>query len=118
MLSSPCALLRKSFLRCSPRRRRTSPSAFSTRWKTAAFTQESAAYAPKLAEWCVKVLKLSVLFALAVNVLQAFCAPMLLSTSISIRLPIFELCFVLAALLGARLIASNVALAADNDLFI
>lgn len=27
-----------------------------------AFTQESAAYAPKLAEWCVKVLKLSVLF--------------------------------------------------------
>jgi len=83
-----------------------------------AFTQESAAYAPKLAEWCVKVLKISVLFALAVNVLQAFCAPMLLSTSISIRLPIFELCFVLAALLGARLIASNVALAADNDLFI
>ena len=83
-----------------------------------AFTQESAAYAPKLAEWCVKVLKLSVLFALAVNVLQAFYAPMLLSTSISIRLPIFELCFVLAALLGARLIASNVALAADNDLFI
>ena len=83
-----------------------------------AFTQESAAYAPKLAEWCVKVLKLSVLLALAVNVLQAFCAPMLLSTSISIRLPIFELCFVLAALLGARLIASNVALAADNDLFI
>ena len=83
-----------------------------------AFTQESAAYAPKLAEWCVKVLKLSVLFALAVNVLQAFCAPMLLSTSISIRLPVLELCFVLAALLGARLIASNVALAADNDLFI
>lgn len=83
-----------------------------------AFTQESAAYAPKLAEWCVKVLKLSVLFALAVNILQAFCAPMLLSTSISIHLPIFELCFVLAALLGARLIASNVALAADNDLFI
>ena len=83
-----------------------------------AFTQESAAYAPKLAEWCVKVLKISVLFALAVNVLQAFCAPMLLSTSISIRLPIFELCFVLAALLGARLIASNVALAADNDLVI
>ena len=82
-----------------------------------AFTQESAAYAPKLAEWCVKVLKLSVLFALAVNLLQAFCAPMLLSTSISI-LPIFELCFVLTALLGARLIASNVALAADNDLFI
>ena len=71
-----------------------------------------------LAEWCVKVLEISVLFALAVNVLQAFCAPMLLSTSISIRLPILELCFVLAALLGARLIASNVALAADNDLFI
>ena len=38
--------------------------------------------------------------------------------SISIRLPVLELCFVLAALLGARLIASNVALAADNDLFI
>ena len=49
-----------------------------------AFTQESAAYAPKLAEWCVKVLKLSVLFALAVNVLQAVCAPLILSTSISI----------------------------------
>ena len=83
-----------------------------------AFTQESAAYAPKLAEWCVKVLKLSVLFALAVNILQAVCAPLILSTSISIRLPVLELCFVLAALLGARLIASNVALAADNDLFI
>lgn len=83
-----------------------------------AFTQESAAYAPKLAAWCVKVLKLSVLLALAVNILQAVCAPLILSTSISIRLPIFELCFVLAALLGARLIASNVALAADNDLFI
>lgn len=83
-----------------------------------AFTQESAAYAPKLAEWCVKVLKLSVLFALAVNVLQAVCAPLILSTSISIRLPVLELCFVLAALLGARLIASNVALASDNDLFI
>lgn len=83
-----------------------------------AFTQESAAYAPKLAEWCVKVLKISVLFALAVNLLQAVCAPLILSTSISIRLPVLELCFVLAALLGARLIASNVALAADNDLFI
>ena len=83
-----------------------------------AFTQESAAYAPKLAEWCVKVLKISVLFALAVNILQAVCAPLILSTSISIRLPVLELCFVLAALLGARLIASNVALAADNDLFI
>ena len=83
-----------------------------------AFTQESAAYAPKLAAWCVKVLKLSVLLALAVNLLQAVCAPMILSTSISIPLPVLELCFVLAALLGARLIASNVALAADNDLFI
>ena len=83
-----------------------------------AFTQESAAYAPKLAAWCVKVLKLSVLLALAVNLLQAVCAPLILSTSISIRLPVLELCFVLAALLGARLIASNVALAADNDLFI
>ena len=83
-----------------------------------AFTQESAAYAPKLAAWCIKVLKISVLFALAVNVLQAVCAPLILSTSISIRLPVLELCFVLAALLGARLIASNVALAADNDLFI
>lgn len=83
-----------------------------------AFTQESAAYAPKLAAWCVKVLKLSVLLALAVNLLQAVCAPLILSTSISISLPVLELCFVLAALLGARLIASNVALAADNDLFI
>ena len=82
------------------------------------FTQESAAYAPKLAAWCVKVLKLSVLLALAVNLLQAVCAPLILSTSISIPLPVLELCFVLAALLGARLIASNVALAADNDLFI
>ena len=79
-----------------------------------AFTQESAVYAPKLAAWCGKALRISVLFALVVNVLQAVCAPMLLSTSISIRLPIF----VLAALLGARLIVSNVALAADNDLFI
>lgn len=83
-----------------------------------AFTQESAVYAPKLAAWCGKALRISVLFALVVNLVQAVCAPMLLSTSISIRLPIFELCFVLAALLGARLIASNVALAADNDLFI
>lgn len=83
-----------------------------------AFTQESAAYAPKLAAWCGKVLKLSVLLALAVNLLQAVCAPLILSTSISIPLPVLELCFVLAALLGARLIASNVALAADNDLFI
>ena len=83
-----------------------------------AFTQESVAYAPKLAAWCVKVLKLSVLLALAVNLLQAVCAPLILSTSISIPLPVLELCFVLAALLGARLIVSNVALAADNDLFI
>ena len=83
-----------------------------------AFTQESAAYAPKLAAWCVKVLKLSVLLALAVNLLQAIFAKFLLSTSISISLPVLELCFVLAALLGARLITSNVALAADNDLFI
>ena len=83
-----------------------------------AFTQESAVYAPKLAAWCGKALRISVLFALVVNLVQAVCAPMLLSTSISIRLPIFELCFVLAALLGARLIVSNVALAADNDLFI
>ena len=83
-----------------------------------AFTQESAAYAPKLAAWCVKVLKLSVLLALAVNLLQAVCAPLILSTSISIPLPVLELCFVLAALHGARLFASNDALAADNDLFI
>lgn len=83
-----------------------------------AFTQESAAYAPKLAAWCVKVLKLSVLLALAVNLLQAVCAPLILSTSISIPLPVLELCFVLAALLGARLITSNITLAADNDLFI
>lgn len=82
------------------------------------FTQESAAYAPKLAAWCVKVLKLSVLLALAVNLLQAVCAPLILSTSISIPLPVLELCFVLAALLGARLIESNVTLAADNELFI
>ena len=42
-----------------------------------AFTQESAAYAPKLAAWCVKVLKLSVLLGLAVNLLQviAMAAP-------------------------------------------
>ncbi len=86
--------------------------------ENSAFTQETAAYAPKLAAWCVKVLKISVLFALAVNVLQAFCVSMILSAGISIRLPIFELCFVLAALLGSQLIASNVALAADNDLFI
>lgn len=83
-----------------------------------AFTQESAVYAPKLAAWCGKALKISVLFALAVNLVQAVCAPLILSTSISIRLPVLELCFVLAALLGARLIASNVALASDNDLFI
>ncbi len=83
-----------------------------------AFTQESAVYAPKLAAWCGKALKISVLFALAVNLVQAVCASMILNTSISIRLPIFELCFVLAALLGARLIVSNVALAADNELFI
>ena len=83
-----------------------------------AFTQESAVYAPKLAAWCGKALKISVLFALAVNLVQAVCAPLILSTSISIRLPVLELCFVLAALLGARLIASNVALAVDNDLFI
>lgn len=83
-----------------------------------AFTQESAVYAPKLAAWCGKALRISVLFALAVNLVQAVCASMILNTSISIRLPIFELCFVLAALLGARLIVSNVALAADNDLFI
>ena len=83
-----------------------------------AFTQESAVYAPKLAAWCVKTLRISVLFTLAVDLLQAVCAPMILSASISIQLPLFELCFVLAALLGARLIASNVALAADNDLFI
>ena len=83
-----------------------------------AFTQESAAYAPKLAAWCGKALKISVLFALAVNLVQAVCAPMILNTGISIHLPLFELCFVLAALLGARLIVSNVALAADNELFI
>ena len=86
--------------------------------ENSAFTQETATYAPKLAAWCVKTLNLSVLFALAVNILQAVCAPLILSAGISIRLPIFELCFVLAALLGSRLIASNVALAADNDLFI
>ena len=83
-----------------------------------AFTQESAACAPKLAAWCVRALKTSVLFALAVNVLQAVCAPILLNTSISIRLPVFELCFVLAALLGARLIVSNVALRTESDLII
>ncbi len=82
------------------------------------FTKESAQYAPRLAVWCVKALKISVLFALAVNALQAMCMPLILSAGISVRLPLFELCFVLAALLGARLIASNVALKAESDLII
>ena len=83
-----------------------------------AFTQASAACAQRLAAWCVRALKISVLFALAVNALQAVCAPLILSSSISIRLPVFELCFVFAALLGARLIASNVALRTESDLII
>ena len=53
-----------------------------------------------------------------ITIFGALGAPLILSTIISIPLPVLELCFVLAALLGARLIASNVALAADNDLFI
>lgn len=82
------------------------------------FTEMSAVYAKKLALWCVRALKLSVLSTLAVNALQAFCAKYLLNISISVEVPVFSLCFVLAALLGARLIEANVALKADNDLFI
>lgn len=82
------------------------------------FTEKSAACAPKLAFWCARALKLSVLATLAVNALQALGAKYLLDINISIEMPVFSLCFVLAALLGARLIEANVALKADNDLFI
>ena len=83
-----------------------------------AFTQESAACAPRLAAWCVRALKISVLASLAVNILQAVCSSWLLNVSIAVELPLFQLCFVLAALLGARLVASNVALKAESDLII
>ena len=83
-----------------------------------AFTQESARRAKTLSAWCAKALSVSVLTVLAVDLVQAAAARFLLDTLISVPLPLFELCFVLAALLGARLIESNAALAADNDLFI
>lgn len=82
------------------------------------FTARSAEDAPKLADWCVRALRLTVLASLAVNVLQAVCRTWLLNVSISIKLPLFELCFVLASLLGARLIAANVALKSESDLII
>lgn len=82
------------------------------------FTAQSAAGAHHFAAWCAKALRWSVLASLAVNVLQAIGANDLLNISISVELPVFELCFVLAALLGARLIEANAALRADNDLFI
>lgn len=82
------------------------------------FTAQSAACAHRFGAWCARALRWSVLTTLAVNILQALCAKQLLSISISIDVPIFELCFVLAALLGARLIEANAALKADNDLFI
>lgn len=83
-----------------------------------AFTERSAIFAPRLAAWCARALKWSVLATLAVNVLQAVCARFVLNVSIRLDLPVLELCFVLAALLGARLIESNVALKAESDLFI
>lgn len=82
------------------------------------FTEKSALYAPKLARWCVKALRWSVIAALAVNILQVVCARLVLNISISLDLPLMELCFVLAALLGARLIAANVALKSESDLII
>lgn len=82
------------------------------------FTARSAEDAPKLADWCVRALRLTVLASLAVNILQAVCRTWLLNVSISIKLPLFELCFVLASLLGARLIAANVALKSESDLII
>lgn len=83
-----------------------------------AFTERSAACAPRLAAWCAKALRWSVLTTLAVNVLQAVCAGLTLSISITLDLPVMELCFVLAALLGAKLITANVALKSESDLFI
>lgn len=82
------------------------------------FTQESARQAKELSAWCARALTVSVLTTLAVDLVQALSAQFLLNTLISIPLPLFELCFVLTALLGARLIESNVTLAADNELFI
>ena len=82
------------------------------------FTQESARQARALSAWCARALTVSVLTTLAVDLVQALSAQFLLNTLISIPLPLFELCFVLTALLGARLIESNVTLAADNELFI
>ncbi len=83
-----------------------------------AFTQESARQARALSAWCARALRVSMLTTLAVDLVQALSVQFLLNTLISIPLPLFELCFVLAALLGARLIESNVTLAADNELFI
>lgn len=83
-----------------------------------AFTERSAVCAPRLAAWCAKALRWSVLATLAVNALQAVCAGLTLSISITLDLPLMELCFVLAALLGAKLIAANVALRSENELII
>lgn len=83
-----------------------------------AFTQRSAAFAPRLAAWCAKALKWSVLATLAANAVQAVCAGFALSVSIQLDLPVMELCFVLAALLGAKLIEANVALKSESDLII
>ena len=86
--------------------------------KDGRFTSRSAEDAPKLAAWCVRALKFTVLTSLTVNILQAVCRAWLLNVRISISLPLSDLCFVLAALLGARLIAANVALKTESDLII
>lgn len=81
-------------------------------------TGEAAQSAHTLAQWCHRALRMCVLATLAVNALQTLAYGLLTDIRISVDVPVFELCFVLLALLGARLVETAAQLQAESDLIV
>lgn len=81
-------------------------------------TDEAAQCAHALAAWCRVALRRCVLFALSVNAVQALLFGLLTDIGIRVDIPVFELCFVLLALLGARLVETAAQLQAESDLIV
>lgn len=81
-------------------------------------TDEAARCAHALAAWCRVALRRCVLVTLSVNAVQALLFGLLTDIGIRVDVPVFELCFVLLALLGARLVETAAQLQAESDLIV
>lgn len=82
------------------------------------YSERCLASAAKISGLCRRFLAVIVLNALAVNVGQILCAPILYDIDISVRVPVFSAALVFGAMALTQLLAQGKELKEDNDLFI